>query len=100
TRVEAVLGPVGLRLDELHLRRETVGRVRLLRVAVPEASLLEWNGSKLRVGTDSADAHELLDAAAARVLHQHDAHHEVVIEEAPGVLPIGADTTDARRQMD
>ena len=44
--------------------------------------------------------HELLDAGEARLLHELDAHDRVVVEEAAGVLAVGADAADDGREVD
>ena len=58
-RVESVLAPVGVGEHEQHLLRQPVGRVRLLRVAVPEVVLLERDRGELRVGADRAGGDQL-----------------------------------------
>ena len=45
-------------------------------------------------------ADELLDPAPARVLHRQRAQHDVLEEEAPGRVAVGADAADDRRQVD
>ena len=97
--VEAVLLAVGLGLHQQHLLRQAVGRVGLLRVAVPEVVLAERHGRELRVGADGADLDELRDAADARLLHELDAHDRVVVEEAPRVGAVGADAADDGREV-
>ena len=98
--VEAVLLPIGLALDEQHLLGEAVRRVGLLRVAVPEVVLAERHGRELRVRADGADLDELRDAGQPGLLHQLDAHHRVLVEEAARVLAVGPDPADDRGEVD
>ena len=97
--VEAVLRPVGLRLDEQHLLGQAIGRVRLFRIAVPEIVLMKRDRRELGVGADRAHADEFLDAGKPRLLHQLGAHHEVVEEEATRVGAVGADAADYCREV-
>ena len=55
-RVEAVLLPVGLRLDQQHLLGQPVWRVGLLRIAVPQVVFAERHRRELGIAADRADA--------------------------------------------
>ena len=99
-RVEAVLGAVGLGLHEQLLLRDAVGRVRLLGIAGPEVVLAERHRRELRVRADRADRDELLEAGKPRVLHQERAHHQVLVVELAGMLPVRADAAHDCRKVD
>ena len=99
-RIEAVLLPVGLALHEQHLLRHAVGGVGFFRIAVPELILGERHRRELRIGADRSDADELPDAGPARVLHEHRAHVQVLVEEAARLGLVRADAADHRRQVD
>ena len=98
--VEAVLRPVRLRLDQQHLLGQPVGRVRLLRVAIPEVVFLEWHRGELRIGADGAHADELVDAGEPRLFHQLGAHHQVLEKERSRVIAIEADAAHLGGHMD
>ena len=53
----------------------------------------------LRVGAHRPDGDEPPDPRSTRALHQLDAHHSVLVEEAAGVCPVGADPPDDGRQV-
>ncbi len=97
--VEAVLLPVGLALHEQHLLGEAVGRVGLLRVAVPEVLLAERHRAVLGVGADGAERDQLLEAHLPAHLEELHAHHQVVVEELPRVVAVGADAAHPGRQV-
>ena len=98
-RVEAVLLAIRLRTDEQCLLRDTVGRVGLLRVSIPEGLLTEWDWRELRIRADRPDHHDLLGRVDARLLEDVDAHHEVRVPIAAGIVAVGADATDLRCQV-
>ena len=93
-RVQPVLLAVGLRAHEHRLLRDAVGRVRLLREAVPEVVLAERDGRELRVGADRAGDHELLDLVQPGLLEHVRAHHQVRVPVAAGVGAVRADPAD------
>jgi hypothetical protein len=99
-RVEPVLLAVGLRLHEEHLLGESVRRVRLLGIAVPEILLAKRHRSELGVRAHGADGDELGDAVQACLLDELRAHHQVVVEEPAGVLAVGPDAAHDRREVD
>ena len=98
--VEAVLGPVGLGLDEQRFLGDAVGRVRLFRVAVPQILFAERNGRVLGVGADGAGGDELGHAGEPGLLEELGAHHQVVEKELARLLAVEADAADLRRQVD
>ena len=98
-RVEGVLLPIGLRLHQQHLLRQTVRRVGLLRIAVPQIFFAKRNRRELRIAADGANCHVLLDTAPTGVLERQGAHLQVVVEETSRVLAIGADAADNRREV-
>ncbi len=98
-RVEAVLGPIGLGLDQQHLLGQPIWRVGLFGIAVPEIVLLEGSGGEFGVGTDRSDCDEFLDPTETGVLHQEGAHEQIVVEEPPRVFLIGADSSHNRGEM-
>jgi hypothetical protein len=98
--VEPEFLTVGLRLDEEHLLREAVRRVRLLRISAPEIVLAEGNRGELGIGADRADAEEPPHAGEARALHEERAHHEVLVVVGAGVAAVRADAPHGRREMD
>jgi hypothetical protein len=97
---QPVLRAVGLELDEERQLGEAVRGVGLLRVAAEELGLAEGHRRELRVGADRADHHDLADAGAPPLLDELRAHHQVLVEEAPRVLAIGADAADDRREVE
>ena len=98
--VHPVLLAVRLRLHQHHLLGEAVGGVGLLGIAVPEVVLLERHRRELRVGADGPERDQLGDAGQAALLEDVQAHHRVLEQEAPRVVPVGADAADARREVD
>ena len=99
-RVEPVLLPVRLRLDQQHLLGQPVGRVGLLGVPAPEVVLAEGHRRELGIGADGADDDELGDAGEPGLLHELHAHHHVVVEEEPRLLAVGADAAHHPRQVE
>ncbi len=97
--VEVVLLPVGLPLHQQHLLRDAVGRIGLLGIAVPQVAFHERHRRQLRIGADGADADELLDAGAARVLQRQRAEHHVLEEEEARGVAVRADAANHRREM-
>ena len=69
-------------------------------IAVPEVALEKRHRRQLRIRADRPDADELLHAAPARLLHRQRAEHDVLEEEPPGRIAVGADAADDRRQVD
>jgi len=69
-------------------------------IASPEVVFAKRHRRELGISAYGTDGDEFLDSAQARLLHQLDAHDEVFIKEAPGVLAIGADPADHGREMD
>src|SRR5690242_19328879 len=83
--VRAVLPAVGLRPDEQRLLRDSVRRVRLLWIAVPQLVLAEGDGRELRIGADGAEDYRLSDAPHTGLLEDVRAHHEVRVPVTAGV---------------
>jgi len=98
--VEAVLLAVGLRLHQHHLLRQPVGRVRFLRVALPQVVLPERDRGELGVGADRPDGDEFLDPGHARPLDELEAHDGAVVEEPAGVVLVGRDAADHGGEVD
>jgi hypothetical protein len=61
---------------------------------------VEGDRRELRIRADRADLDVLVDGGAACLLHEFDAHDRVLVEEATGVVPIGADAAHDRGEMD
>ena len=81
--LEPILLAVGLQLNEQHLLRQSVWRVRLLRIAVPQIVLPERHRGVLGIGAHGAHADEALNPTQPTFLDQLDAHDRVVVEELP-----------------
>jgi hypothetical protein len=99
-RVDAVLLAVRLRADEQRLLGDAVGRVRLLRVALPEVFLAERHGRELRVRAHRAEQDELGHPVQPRLLDHVRAHHQVRVPVAAGIRAVRADAADLGREMD
>jgi hypothetical protein len=97
--VHAVLGPVGLGLDQQHLLGQPVGGVGLLRVAVPQRVLGEGHGRELGIGADRARHHHLGHAGDPAGLQQLDAHEGVLVEEPARLVLLAPDPADHRGQV-
>ena len=67
-----------------------IRRVGLFRVAIPDVCLPKRYGSVFRIGAYRAHGHEFSDFLPTSFLHEVNAHHQVVVEETPGVLSVGA----------
>src|SRR4029434_2000045 len=98
-RFEAVLLSVGVALYQEHLLGEPVWSVGLLRVPVPEVLLPERHRREFGIRAHRPDGHELANSEAPRLLHELGTHHQVLVEEAAGILPVRADPTDDGGQM-
>ena len=98
--VEPVLAPVGVREHEVHLLGEPVGRVRLLRVAIPDLVLRERDRGELRIGADRAGGDQLLDSELPGGLEDVQAHLQVVVGEGRRVAPVEPDSADVGREME
>jgi hypothetical protein len=90
---------VGLALDEQRLLGDSIRCVGLLGISVPEILLAKRHRSEFRIGTNRPEDHGLFHAVATRGFDELDAHDGVVVEEAAGVGPIGADATYDRGQV-
>ena len=99
-RVEAVLLAVGLRADEDRLLRHAVGRVRLLRVAIPEVLLVEGRGSELGIRADRPGDHDFPHAVQARLLEHVRAHEQVRVPVAARVGAVRADAAHLGREVE
>ena len=100
-RVEPVLLPVGVRLDQQHFLGEPVGRVRLLRIAVPDFVLLERDAFRiLGIRADGSDGDDLLHPRLVRLVKDVGPHHQVFVEKLGGEFLIGADPGHPRREVD
>src|SRR5262249_12051057 len=99
-RLEIVLLTIRLRLHEQHLLGRPIRRVRLLRIAIPEIILSEWHWRELGIRAHGADGDQLGNAEQPCLFHELGSHHQVVVEEAPRILAIGADTADNGSEMD
>ena len=93
-RVEAVLLAIRLRADEHRLLCDPVGRVRLLRIAVPEVVLVERHRRELRIRADRPDDDELRRGVQARLLEDVRSHREIRVPVATGVGAVRADSAD------
>src|SRR5256885_7941764 len=60
--IEAVLLAISLALDEKHLLREPVRRVRLLGISVPDVVLTKRDRGELRVRANRPGCYELLQS--------------------------------------
>jgi len=94
-----VLSAVCLRVYEQRLLGQTVGRVRLLWIPVPERIFAERNWGELGVRADGADHDHLRYLTAARFLDQVGAHQKVRPIQRGGMVSIGADATHACRKV-
>src|SRR5204862_503865 len=86
-RIEIVLLAVRLGLDQQHLLRQPIRRVRLLRVAFPDVFLAEWHRRVLRVGADGPDGDQCLtpsDPPPTRGLVCDYSRPRLVQEPRPG----------------
>jgi len=99
-RIEPVLLAVRLGLDKHHLLGQAVRGVGFLGVAAPEVVFFEGNRGELGVGADRPESDEFLNVAQVSLMHQLDAHHDILIEEGPRMLLVEADAADFGRQMD
>src|SRR5581483_692551 len=89
-----------LRADQERLLGDAVGRVRLLRVAVPELLLAErWRG-ELGVRADGPGEDELPDAGRAALLDHVQPHREVRVPVPAGVRAVRADPANLCREME
>src|SRR5258708_34496387 len=61
---------------------------------------MERDGRELRVGTDGAQADELLDSGQARFLDELNAHDGVLIEKASGMELVRTDAANDRGGVD
>ena len=98
--VDAVLRAVGLRADEDRLLRDAVGRVRLLRVPVPEVVLVEGDRGVLGIRADGSGDDELRCGVDARLLEHVRAHHQVRVPVATGVGAVRADAAHLRGEVE
>ena len=99
-RVEPVLGPVGLGLDEEHLLGQTVGTGGLVGVAVPERGLAEGDRRHLGILAGRADGDELEDPGQARLFHELEPHERVLVEQLGRAFLVEPDAADLGREVD
>jgi hypothetical protein len=88
-----------LRLHQHHLFRQTIRRVSFFRVTAPQIVFLKRHGCELWISADRADRHEFAHVVLTGLLHQLCAHHEIVVEEFAGILLVGSNAADYRRQV-
>jgi len=98
--VIAVLLAVGLRLDKQHFLSQSVRRVGLFGITVPQMLFLERDGCELGIGANGTDGHKLFHAALPSLVHQLHAHHQVIVEKLGGLGHICANAAYMRGQMD
>src|SRR5205823_2157952 len=98
--IRAVLLAVRLRAHEQRLLRDSVRRVRLLRVAVPQLVLAERDRRELGVGTDGAEEYRLRDALHTGLLEDVRPHHEIRVPVAAWARAVRADPPDLRGEME
>ena len=98
--VETILFPIGLRLYKQHLLRETIGRVRLLRIATPQTLFTERYWSEFGIGADSADNDCLFNALKPSCLNDLNPHQCVLVEQYAWVLLVVSNASHACRKMD
>ncbi len=99
-RIVAILLAVRLRLHQQHFLRQSVRRVGLFRVAVPQVFLFEGDGSVLGVGANRADGDKFAHVFLPGMVNQLYAHHQVVVEELARLLAVGTDTAHFGCQVD
>ena len=99
-RIEVVLAAIRVAEDEQHLLGQPVGRVRLLRVAVPDVLLLERDRCELRIGADRAGRDQLLRAQLPAGLEDVQPHRQVVVGERTRVAAVVADAPHVGGEMD
>ena len=98
-RVEAVLLAIGLRLNQQHLLGQTIRRVGLFGIAIPEIVFFEGHGREFGIRAHRANGHELAHAHAPGLMHQLHAHHKIAIEKLGRMQSIGADAAHLRGKM-
>ena len=97
--IHTVLLTVRLALDQQRFFRDTIWRVGLLRVAVPQVPLTKRHRGELWIRADRPKYDSFLHSVAPGCLDDLDAHNGVLVEEASGVGTIGADSTHDRGQV-
>src|SRR5262245_53796515 len=99
-RVKAILLPVSLGLNEQRLFSDSVRRIGLFRIPIPQLGLLEWDRSDFRVRANGAYKHEFLEAEHAALLDNLRTHHQVRVEKIAGMLLVRADSANSSCEMD
>src|SRR5687768_5377619 len=95
--VHAVLLAVRLALNEQCLLGNSIRRVRLFRIAIPERFFAEWYRREFRVGTRGARHDGLCDAVTPGVFEQLNAHDGILVKELPRIAPVRTDSPDDSR---
>src|SRR5438128_2288821 len=84
--IEPILLAVRGRLYEQHLLRQSVRRVRLFGIPVPEVLFAKRHRREFRVRADRTGSDHFSDSCLPSLVDDLHAHHEIVVEELAGVF--------------
>src|SRR4029077_5602819 len=91
--IEPVFLSIRLGLDQQHLLGESIRRVGLFRVNMPQIFFAKRHLSKLRVSADPSQTHKLANLHASRMFDEFNPHDSVVIKELTRMEPIRSNAT-------
>ena len=91
-RIEPILLTVSLRLHKHHFLGETIRRIRLFRISIPQIIFLERHRRKFGIGAHCACRNELTHTMFVCLMHEFHTHDHIVIEKFGRMFAVRADT--------